>query len=155
VQCDAQCKGSCTGTATAPHCEGNITPPKCEVKGDCKANCNASVSAKAECTPPALRVKASAQVAANLQAQFDAAVRSLEANLPRLLVVFRARGEAFIGSVKAVGESGARVVANTGHLEAKGIACAGAMVQAATAAVGNAQASVEASGNVMGSVGVK
>jgi hypothetical protein len=155
VQCSGTCSGGCTVEYKEPKCSGEIRPPACQVKGDCKASCSASASAKAECSEPRVVVKAAGQIQAGAQAKFDALVRTLELHLPKLLVVLKARGQAFVGNVDAVAKGGAKIVANPGALEAKGVACAGAMVTAVSAAFTNASASLEASATVLGSVGTK
>jgi hypothetical protein len=162
AKCEGSCKGQCTGECKATanvavkcdgKCDGDFEPLKCEggkLEGGCKvdakcdANCDASVSAKAECTPPALTIRAGADV----QAKY---LDSLEANLPPLIVVVQARGEAF---VKTIGTFGGELAGSiSGDITVKSIAClntAGAQVVKAT---GQMSAAVSASGKVVGSLG--
>jgi hypothetical protein len=55
----AECKGTCTGSCSvemkAPRCSGEVEPPK--MSAECKAKCDASVQAKAECTPAHVAVR--------------------------------------------------------------------------------------------------
>jgi hypothetical protein len=162
VKCEGSCKGQCTGECKATanvavkcdgKCDGDFEPLKCEggkLEGGCKvdakcdANCDASVSAKAECTPPELTIKAGA----NVQAKY---IDSLKANLPQLVVVFQARGEAFVKTISTVGGSLAGSV--SGDIGVKGIACLNTVGAQVVNATGQMTAAVSASGNVVGSLG--
>jgi hypothetical protein len=101
--CNGECGGSCTGTAEASAtcdgtCSGDFEPIRCDggkLEGGCQTdvkcngNCDASVSAKAECNPPSVSVTiagaANVAAAGKLQAVF-------EANLG-LVYAFQARVE--------------------------------------------------------------
>ncbi len=162
IKCGGSCKGSCTGSCKASanvavkcdgKCDGEFEPLKCEggkleggcqVDAKCDANCDASVSAKAECTPPELTIKAGA----NVQAKY---IDSLKANLPQLVVVFQARGEAFVKTISTVGGSLAGSV--SGDIGVKGIACLNTVGAQVVNATGQMTAAVNASGNVVGSLG--
>lgn len=162
LNCAGSCKGSCTGSCTATpgsvsakcdgECKGEITPLSCkggELKGGCKveakcdANCEASASAKAECTPPQVTIKADASVEARY-------LDSLKVNLPNLLVVFQARGQAFVGLIGKVSGSVAGSV--SGDLGVKGLACLNAVVSGIGKSTTQMTASVEASGSVVGAI---
>jgi len=56
ASCSGTCTGSCTAEMQAPKCTGTVEPPK--MSAECKAKCDAKLSAKAQCTPPhiALRI---------------------------------------------------------------------------------------------------
>jgi hypothetical protein len=155
LKCDASCKGGCTGTATAPKCEADLKPPVCKGDVDCQANCKASGSARANCHPPEIQIAASGKLDASVQAEFDLFINTLQLNLPKLLLVFKSRGEAFVANIEAMGKAGGTIVADPGKLGVKGAACSGAIVSAAADALANMKVSVEASANVAGAVGVK
>jgi hypothetical protein len=134
VKCEGSCKGQCTGECKASanvavkcdgKCDGDFEPLKCEggkleggcqVDAKCDANCDASVSAKAECTPP--QVVVAFEGGATINAKYT---DSLKANLPQLIVVFQARGDAFVKTISTVGGSLAGSV--SGDIGVKGIAC--------------------------------
>jgi hypothetical protein len=102
MKASAKCEGTCTGKCNvemkAPKCTGEVKPP--QMSADCKAHCDASVSAKMECTPAKVGLAisggaaAEAKVAEKLQA-------TIEKNFPLVLKVA-------IG----VGEHGAKMAAN-------------------------------------------
>lgn len=162
IKCGGSCKGSCKGSCTAKagasvkcdgKCEGKFEPLSCkggELKGGCKveakcdANCDASVSAKAECTPPQVTIKAGASVEARY-------IDSLKANLPNLLVVFQARGQAFVGLITKV--SGSLAGSVSGDIGVKGLACLNTVGAGIVKGTGQMTAAVSASGAVVGSFG--
>ena len=133
-KCDATCKGSadvkvkcdgkCDVEATPLKCEGGTLSGGCDVDASCQGSCNASASAKAECTPPSVTVTATAKAAlsADAQIQLQTALASLEANLPKILVVLRARGANFTASLDAAVTAGVTLT-GSGKLGAKGAVC--------------------------------
>lgn len=136
--CDGTCSGKCSGTAEVKakcdgKCDADYTPLKCsggELKGgcdasaECKGSCNASASAKASCTPPSVAVVATAKagLSADGELQLQAAIASLEVNLPKLLVVIEARGKAFTGNLTAAVDAGVTIT-GSGKLGASGAVC--------------------------------
>jgi hypothetical protein len=175
VTCNGTCEGSCTGSCEAKpgsatvkcdgECSGNVEPLKCEggtLKGgcdasaDCNANCSASASAKAECTPPSVNVvfeaQGNASIEAEAQVRLTAAIGSIKANLPNLLVAVKARGAAFLTGLEASVDAGAEIGANVGELSGQAVFCAPKIVEAGATAAANMKASVEAAGSVAGSL---
>lgn len=173
VTCEGTCGGSCEGTCEAKggsakfECNGKCdvtagTPPKCEgsaeldcdVDVDCKANCSASVSAKAECTPPRVAVvlSASADLDVEAQANLKVAVASLEANLPKIVVVLRARGEAFAAGIAASVKAGGNLTANVGDLSGEAVFCLPPIVSAIGSASANFKASLDGATSISGAV---
>jgi len=165
--CDGSCSGKCSGTATVKakcdgKCDADYTPLKCEggtlsggcmVDADCQGSCNASASAKAECTPPSVSIVATAKAGlkADAQLQLQAAIASLEVNLPNILVVLQARGEAFTGSLTAAAKAGASIT-GSGKLNASGAVCGVLIASTIGTASSNFAASLSAAGSVAGSV---
>lgn len=171
VKCEGTCNGSCTGSCKAEagasvkcdgSCDGEFEPisctggelkASCEVDASCDANCSASASAKASCTPPSIELKFSgaANLDANVQAEFVAAVESLKANLAIIYGV-KAKAE---GAVKVVASVAGNLQANgtamfdPGKLGVKGTACLIPMIGAFVTAGSQLQASVDASVNVV------
>ena len=166
-KCDAKCEasagvkftcdGKCTGDFEAPKCEGGKAEVDCEVDADCKANCSASASAKADCKPPELSItaKVTGTATVDAQAQIDAGIASLKANLPKLLVVLKARGESFTAGIKGSVDAGANLTANIGDLSGEAVFCLPPIVAAVGDASGKFATAFKASGEVVASVGVK
>lgn len=166
-KCDAKCEasagvkftcdGTCDGDFEAPKCEGGKLELDCKVDADCKANCEASASAKAECKPPELSIKATVagKVTAEAQAQIDAGIASLKANLPNLLVVLKARGENFTAGIAGSVKAGGNLTANVGDLSGEAVFCLPPIVAAIADASKDFGAAFKASGKVVASVGVK
>ena len=168
--CDGSCDAKCSGTATVKAkcdgtCDADYTPLKCEggtltggcmVDANCQGSCNASASAKAECTPPSVSVTATAKAGlkADGQLQLQTAIASLEANLPKILVVFKARGASFTSSLTAAVEAGGKLTAS-GKLNAKGVVCGALIVDTMATASGNFATSLTAAGNVATSLKIK
>ncbi len=163
AKCTAQagvkftCDGKCTGDFEAPKCEGGKAEVDCNVDADCKANCSASASAKAECKPPELAItaKVTGKASVDAQAQIDAGIASLKANLPNLLVVLKARGASFTAGIKGSVDAGAKLTANVGDLSGEAVLCLPPIVLAIGDASENFAAAFKASGSVVASVGVE
>jgi hypothetical protein len=132
-----KCDGMCAGDFEPLKCEGGKLEGGCQVDAKCDANCNASVSAKAECTPPQVVLAFSGS--ANIQAvgQLKA---TLEANLP-LVFAFRAR-------LQGMADIAGTFTANVGAVTDIKAAC----IPAVIAAVGNAGQDVSASFSAAGSI---
>lgn len=161
LKCSGSCKGGCTGKCTAKagatvkcdgKCDADFTPLSCkggELKGGCQveakcdANCEASASAKAECTPPQVTITAKG----NIEARY---IESLKTNLPNLLVVFQARGQAFVDLIGKVSANVAGSV--SGDLGVKGLACLNTVVTGIGKSTEQMTASVSASGSVVGAI---
>lgn len=145
VQCEGQCTGGCSVEVKAPKCTAELSPPKaeCNANAECNASCNASASAKAECTEGSVSIEGGSNV--------EAIIATLKVNLPRLILVAQARGQAFVENAQAIADvSGSLGGSVTGSVKATAclIPAGAAIVQAAA----NARASVEASANVMASL---
>ncbi len=169
AKCEGTCSGKCSTEFKEPKCTGEVVPPK--VSADCKAHCDASISAKAECTPAQVGLTvtgaADAKAAENLKA-------TLEKNLPLVLKVAIGMGEragkvagevstvvdgatSTIASVSGKGGGGAALAA--GQLTAclgdtfKGAVSAAASIKANVSV--SASVSASASGSAGGSAGGK
>ena len=140
LQCDGECKGGCDGNYTAPKCTGELTPPMCEVEGNCQASCDASASAKAECTPPAVSVTGDAT--ASLQ------IAVLKKYLPEIILIGEARAELVLDGAGAVLDA-------AGAIEGLSAEAALCIIPAALAigdTVASLDVSLQASGSVLASV---
>jgi hypothetical protein len=147
-----KCDGQCSGSAQPLQCKGGQMKASCKVDGGCDANCSASASAKAECSPPSVnvvfQVSAGATVSATAQAQLDTAIASLKTNLPNILVAVKARGGAFLSGIDASVTAGADIVADPGSLSAKGAICFAKAGAAGVNAVANMKGAVQAAGSI-------
>jgi len=160
--CNAQagvkftCDGECMGEFEAPKCEGGKLEVACEMDAECEASCDASASAKAECQPPRLEIgyELTASATAETQFELEAAVASLEVNLPAILLAFRARGPQFRTAVEGVVSAGGRIVANPGDLSVTAVACAGIIAGTLETASANFVAAFDASVEVGGALGI-
>lgn len=152
----AKCDGKCTGDISAPKCEGGELKLDCSASAECSGSCNGSAQAKAECTPPSLAIKFQAAAGVTLNAEAEAqlavAIESIKVNLPKLLVVLQARGQAFVDlGAELAGE--ADVTAElAGDAGVKGIACGLAVVGVAVEGAANFKSAFEASGKVAGAL---
>jgi hypothetical protein len=173
VDCKGTCNGSCDAkcTATSPsakfECNGKCdvtagTPPKCEgsaeldcdVSADCKANCSASVKAKAQCTPPSVAVvlDAKGSLDTDAKAQLAVAVASLETNLPQIFVVFSARGASFAAGVKSVYDATFSLSGNLGSLSGEAVLCVPPMLSAMVNATASFKTALDGSTTVAAAV---
>lgn len=149
ASCEGTCQGNCSAEFTAPKCEGKLTPPECQVDADCSASCNASVQAKAECSPPTVKY----QLDASASAEFKALIDVLQVELPKLLLQVKVRGQTVVETGSALASSGQAVVKAAGDLGVKGLACAEAALEASAKASANVSVSVQVSASVSGSAG--
>ncbi|MCL2724948.1 MAG: hypothetical protein FWD69_10985 [Polyangiaceae bacterium] len=92
IKAQAKCEGTCSGKCSAefkePKCTGEVKPPHMSV--DCKAHCDAEITANLECTQA--RVGITATGVADARA-FEALKMTLEKNLPTVLKVSMGLGE--------------------------------------------------------------
>jgi hypothetical protein len=147
VQCNADCKGGCSVAYKAPKCTGELTPPsaQCQGSADCNASCEASASAKVECKEPSVKIVASGTISAQ-------AIASLEANLPKILAVFKVRGAQLQANAQALVNIGAAL--DPGELSVEAAACLIPIVNAVGQALESSKASFNASVSIAGTLGV-
>ncbi|MBX3201302.1 MAG: hypothetical protein KF894_24415 [Labilithrix sp.] len=119
------------------------------MNAECGGNCSASASAKAECTPPKLDISFNANAQGNVSGEAALMVEAIRLHLPEILLVFQARGQAFVDLTGKVVASGSATL-DPGKLGVKGTACLAAIVPVVIQAGANVKAAVEASGSVAG-----
>lgn len=157
AKCDGTCSGKCSAEFKEPKCTGEITPPK--VSADCKAHCDASVSAKMECTPAQVGVTVTG--ASDAKA-FEKLKVALEKNLPLVLKVAFGLGERSVKmatNTKAILEgtvSNMTEIAGTGGANAaltagQITACLGDTFKRAIGAAASLEANLSVSVNVSAS----
>jgi hypothetical protein len=162
VQCEGSCNGSCDASCEAEagasvtcdgSCEGEVEPLKCEggelkasceVDAECSANCDASVKAKAECTPPEVRIVVEGAADANVEAKLKAVLEANIGVIAALEARFSALGDALVTVSGNV---------NADALAEIKVACIPVVVAALTGAVTDVEATVSASGSILGQVG--
>ena len=134
-------------------CEGGKLEGGCSADASCQGSCNASASAKAECTPPSVAIvaKANGNLDAEGDVQYQTAIASLEANLPKILIVLKARGTAFADSIQAAVKAGVDIT-GSGKLNAKGAVCGLLISDTIKTSSENFAASLSAAGTVTGSM---
>jgi hypothetical protein len=148
-ECKGSCSGKCSVEMKAPKCSGTVKPP--EVSAECKANCDAEVNGKAECTPPQVMVTVEGAV------DVDAAMKlkgALTAHLPALLKVsvgMKDKLEGISGSVQAAAEGAQAAVTSGGDAALKVGGCFAASLKAQAEASVSINVSVKASASVSGS----
>ncbi|CAN5819640.1 hypothetical protein BH09MYX1_BH09MYX1_61550 [soil metagenome] len=152
-KCDASCKAQsgsasvkCSGKCNADYepleCKGGTLEGCCKVDADCQANCNASVQARAECSPASVAVTGNS----------DAAIATWNKNLPALIEVLKVRGQTFIDGAARVAASAGAV---TGKVSGEGAACLLAMSGDADSATKDFTATLAGATSVTAAVNVK
>jgi hypothetical protein len=151
----ARCSGQCDSAISAPKCEGGSMSGGCQASAECSGSCSGSASAKANCTPPEIGItftaKAGAALTAEQEAEVAVALETLKVNLPKLLLVAKARAEAFATAISGVATIGGSLVADGGKLGVKGLACGTIAVLSIGDATANFQAALSASASVAAS----
>lgn len=68
ISCGANvnCKGGCSVAYTAPSCEGELKPPTCQGDANCQGSCSGSASVNAHCTPPQVELVATGNVTTDI-----------------------------------------------------------------------------------------
>jgi hypothetical protein len=159
AKCEGTCTGSCTAEMKAPKCTGEVKPP--QMSADCKAHCDANVSAKMDCTPAKVGLVITGAADAAAAGKFQA---TIEKNLPLVLKIaigVGERGAKIAGNVQAVveGVSGSiKAIAQTSGDPAKAgliagqiTACLGDTFKGAINAAGGLKANVNVSVEVKAS----
>ena len=145
AQCSGECRGGCSVAYTEPRCTGRLVPP--QVDADCRASCDARVSAQASCTPGHASMVVTGGMNAELQARADRLRTALQNGLPAIQAAaeklrrLRAAAETMVNS-------GAAASGAVAELGLQAAACA----TQATAALPRATASVSVSVEVSASV---
>lgn len=146
VTCDGQCTGGCMGEIKAPKCTAELKQsPKveCNAKAECNASCSASASAKAECREGSIEISGDSNI--------DDIIATLKVNLPKIILVAKARGELMLKNAEAVANARGGIEAGVGG-SVKATACIVPAAAAIVQAVTNVEASLTASVDVMASV---
>lgn len=147
VTCEGTCHGECSVEFQEPYCEGTFTPPECDLDAECRANCEASVSAQAECTPP----KVTYEVVGTGTAELTALADALQKHLPTLILNGIERGKAVADYGNTIKNSAQAIVDKAEGITAKAGVCAAVAADAVASASINIQVSVEASASVSSS----
>jgi hypothetical protein len=145
VECSGSCKGGCSVAVTAPKCEGEMTPPSCELDAECSGGCDAQGSFEATCTPPSISIEGNANL-----------VATLETWLPQIWLLFETQGALVLDSAAFVAEASLGIAAeftgSIGCVAAFGADFVAKFAGAAEASV-SVSVSVDASADVGGSTG--
>jgi hypothetical protein len=136
---------------TAPTCTGEVKPP--QMSADCRAKCDAKITAKAECTPAAIGVKVEGAADAQAAVKYKDA---LEKNLPLILKVAVGIGERGVKVAEGVGKAAADLSASlTGMVKGGPVAAAKLTGCVAAPFKGAADGAASLKANVSVSVDVK
>jgi hypothetical protein len=151
AECQGTCSGSCSVEMKAPKCTGAVEPPK--LSAECKAKCDASLQAHAECTP----AHVVARVVGGADIQSELAFRkAIEKNMGAVLnvAVGTAKSvERLAGEMKVVLEGVQATVKGAGDpmTVSKLSACVAAPFSGALDAVSSVHADVSVSAAVQAS----
>ncbi len=152
AKCGGTCRGECSVEMKAPKCEGKIDPPK--ASAECKARCDAKVSAELQCTPARVVVRIDGALDAQAAAKYKAA---LEKHLPAVLQVavgMKDQALQVAGNVKTVVEGVQKTVVSlksSPEVGARLAACVAAPFKAAFDAAASVKANVDVSIEVQAS----
>ncbi len=112
-----QCSGKCDAMFKPLECKGGKLEGGCKVEANCEASCNTSASAKAQCTPPNIRVQIT-----GMGPKLALVQATMEVNLKAIAVVFQARSKLFAEGIVAIGGVVGNI-AGSGKLDVGGTAC--------------------------------
>lgn len=151
LTCAGTCTGECSVEFQQPYCTGNVTPPMCDLDAECRAGCEASVQAQAECSPPVVTVR----VVGEGTERLAAVATALATHLPILIQAGFERGKDLIDAAASLATSGEAIVSAAGELTMKAGLCAAVAAEAAVTASIDIQVSVKASASISGSAGAR
>ncbi|MDB4929521.1 MAG: hypothetical protein JWM10_2005 [Myxococcaceae bacterium] len=147
--CGGECRGGCSVAFTAPSCTGRVTPPR--VNADCRAACDARLSAQASCTPGRAELTITGNVGTNLQEKVAHVQAALRGGFSQMLLLRRRAERAATSGARVV--TAARELPNAiGAVGAQVTACAGVAASGLVGAVASVDVSVSVSVQVSGSV---
>lgn len=146
VKCGANvtCKGGCTGTYTEPQCETELKPSVCTTDTICQTSCSAQAVAKTVCTGPHANLRCDVSASEDV-AKLKA---TLDANLPAIFIVAKAKGKLIADALDKVQASGQAVIDSTGKAGSKSFACATVAAAAAVQSYATATITLNAAANV-------
>jgi hypothetical protein len=150
--CGGECRGGCSVAFSEPRCTGRVTPPR--VNADCRAACDARVSAQASCAPGRAELNITGNVGTNLQEKLGRVQAALRGGFSQLLLL-HTRIERAASSGAAVVRSAQDLPGAIGAVGAQVSACAGVAASGLVSAVGSINVSMQVSVEVSGSVAVR
>jgi hypothetical protein len=137
-----KCDGKCDADYQPLSCEGGTLEGGCMVDAKCGGSCNASVQAKASCTPPQITISFAASADTNL-AKLKA---TLEANMPKIVEVQT--------RFTLLGDAAATVSGNFSAVTDIKAACIPVVAESALEAGKDVTATAQATASVTASVGM-
>ena len=157
AKCEGTCTGGCSVEMKAPHCTGSVKPPK--MSAECKAECDARVSAKLQCTKPRVVARFAGVVDAQAAKTLATALRT---HLPGILKVSVGMKNHLVraaGKVKTVVKGMETTVKamsqGTGSAGARLLACVVQPFKGALDAAASINVSVRVSVEVQASAGTR
>lgn len=150
-KCDGECSGECSVKMEAPKCSGKVTPP--EMSADCKANCNAELTAKMECQPAQVNVSIAGAADAEAAAKLKTALSNNLGSLLKVTMGMKGALEGALADVQTTVEGASAAVKGGAQAALKVGGCIAAAMQAQVQASASINVSVKASASASGSAG--
>ena len=150
--CGGECRGGCSVAFTAPRCTGHVVPPR--VNADCRAACDARLSAEASCAPGRAELNITGNVGSNLQEKVARVQAALHGGFAQVLLL-HSRVEQAASAGAAVVRSAQDLPGALGAVGAQVTACAGVATSGLVSAVGSINVSMQVSVEVSGSVSAR
>lgn len=150
AKCEGECRGDCSVAMKAPTCTGDVRAPS--ASADCKASCDARISAKAECKPGRIAVDVKGKAESNIADRAARVRAAIESGLGTVLAA-RAKLARLQASGGAIVQTAGSLPKAIGELGLNAAACAtqaAAILPRATASV---SFSFEASASLTASAG--
>jgi hypothetical protein len=145
--CVGECKGGCSVAYTEPRCTGEVQPP--QVDAQCKASCDAKLSAKAECEPGQAKVVMSGKVDSNIEERAAKVRAAVEGGFGAILAA-RGKLERLNANASAMVKAGQEVPGAVGDLGLSAAACATQAAAGIVRASASVSVSFEASASISG-----
>lgn len=146
--CAGECRGGCSVAFTEPRCTGRVQPP--EVNADCRAACDARLSAQASCQPGRAVLTVDGNVASDLEARVRRVRAALGSGFGAVLMV-RDRVQTTARTGEALARAIAELPSAARDVGASAAICATSSVAAVAEAVSSVNVSVQVSVSVSAS----
>lgn len=149
--CGGECRGGCSVAFTEPRCTGRVQPP--QMNADCRAACDARLSAQASCQPGRAVLAIDGAVASDLEARVRRVRAALGSGFGAVLMV-KERVERTARTGEALARAIAELPSAAQGVGVAAVACAASSVAAVTESVASVNVSVQVSVQVSASAQV-
>jgi hypothetical protein len=150
AECKGECRGECSVQMKEPTCTGEVRAP--QASADCRASCDAKISAKAECKPGAIAVDMKGKTDSNIPEKAARLRAAIESGFGTVLAA-RAKLKKMGASGQAIVQTAGSLPNAIGELGLNAASCATRAAAALPRATASVSVSIEVSASLSASAG--